>query len=95
MAVLASATELEFGTARDASGLSDSVLSKQAAALESAGYVAIRKGHIGRRPRTWLSLTKAGRRALRSHVAALQHLVALATTDPNPRPPGPDTSATP
>jgi DNA-binding MarR family transcriptional regulator len=79
MAVLAGAQEVEFAAARDASGLTDSVVSKQAIALEAAGYLAIRKGHVGRRARTWLSLTPAGRRALRNHIAALRRIVDLAS----------------
>lgn len=75
MTALAGAQELEFSAARDASRVSDSVLSKQALALNAGGYVGIRKGHIGRRPRTWLSLTPKGREALRSHVAALRELI--------------------
>ncbi|MFK3980540.1 winged helix-turn-helix domain-containing protein [Micromonospora sp. NPDC050397] len=78
MASLAAAEEMEFGTVRDAAEISDSVLSKQAAALESAGYLTIRKGHVGRRPRTWLSLTPEGRAALRSHVAALRRILGRA-----------------
>jgi DNA-binding MarR family transcriptional regulator len=76
MAVLAGVEEMEFSLARDAAGLSDSVLSKQATALEKAGYLKVRKGSVGRRPRTWLSLTDAGRAAIRSHVAALRELLA-------------------
>ena len=78
MAVLAGAQEVEFAAARDASGLSDSVVSKQAIALEAAGYVGIRKGVVGRRPRTWLFLTPAGRVALRRHIGALRRIVELA-----------------
>lgn len=80
MAVLAGAQEVEFAAAREASGLSDSVVSKQAMALEAAGYLALRKGHVGRRPRTWLSLTPTGREALRRHIAALRRIVDLAGT---------------
>ncbi|MEQ4300621.1 transcriptional regulator [Plantactinospora sp. B6F1] len=78
MAVLAGVQAVEFGAVRDATGLSDSVVSKQAAALEAVGYLTIRKGHVGRRPRTWLSLTPAGRTALRRHIAALRRIVDLA-----------------
>jgi DNA-binding MarR family transcriptional regulator len=78
MAVLAAAQEVEFAAARDASDLSDSVVSKQAMALEAAGYVTIRKGYVGRRPCTWLSLTPAGRTALQRHIAALRRIVDLA-----------------
>ncbi|RKR91052.1 winged helix DNA-binding protein [Micromonospora pisi] len=78
MATLAAVEEMDFSTVRDAAEVSDSVLSKQAAALESAGYLSIRKGHVGRRPRTWLSLTPGGRTALRSHTAALQRILSRA-----------------
>ncbi len=43
MAVLAPSAEMEFATVRDLSNLSDSALSKQAAALEAAGYLSQRK----------------------------------------------------
>lgn len=35
----------------------------------------MKKGYVGKRPRTWLSLTAAGRSALEGHVAALQGIV--------------------
>jgi DNA-binding MarR family transcriptional regulator len=78
MALLAGVTEAEFSTVRDSAGISDSVLSKQASALEAAGYVKIRKGYVGKRPRTWLSLTTGGRDAFNAHVAALQRIVEQA-----------------
>ncbi|HEY9330916.1 MAG TPA: transcriptional regulator [Streptomyces sp.] len=73
-ASLSACAEADFATVRDTCGLSDSALSKIATALEAAGYVQIRKGHVGRRPRTWLSLTPGGRDALGRHVAALQQI---------------------
>ncbi|MEV6596666.1 transcriptional regulator [Actinoplanes sp. NPDC051346] len=78
VALLAPADEVEFATVRDAVQLTDSNLSKQASALEAAGYVRIRKGYVGKRPRTWLSLTPTGRSALTAHVAALDAIVAAA-----------------
>ncbi|WP_449064959.1 transcriptional regulator [Planomonospora algeriensis] len=76
VALLAAADEAEFGFVRDQVGVSDSVLSKHASALENAGYVEIRKGYVGKRPRTWLKLSKPGRAAYLTHVAALQAIVA-------------------
>lgn len=73
-AFLSACAEADFATVRDRCGLSDSALSKIATALEAAGYVRIRKGHVGRRPRTWLSLAPAGRDALVRHIAALQQI---------------------
>ncbi|MEV5411670.1 transcriptional regulator [Thermopolyspora sp. NPDC052614] len=75
VALLAATEEAEFALVRDSVGVSDSVLSKQAAALEAAGYVRVRKGHVGKRPKTWFSLTKEGRAAYAGHVAALQAIV--------------------
>jgi DNA-binding MarR family transcriptional regulator len=65
---------VEFAALRDAAGISDSVLSKQSVALEEAGYVQVRKGAVGRRPRTWFRLTAKGRHALESHLAWLAQL---------------------
>jgi DNA-binding MarR family transcriptional regulator len=75
MALLAAATEAEFSFVRDSLEISDSVLSKHASALESAGYVHIRKGHVGKRPRTWLKLTDQGRAKFAEYVATLQQIV--------------------
>ncbi|GAA4725528.1 hypothetical protein GCM10025782_24550 [Pedococcus ginsenosidimutans] len=73
-AALASVDEAEFATVRDAVEVSDSVLSKQVSTLESAGYVKVRKGYVGKRPRTWLSLTRSGRTAYEHHLAALREI---------------------
>jgi DNA-binding PadR family transcriptional regulator len=58
--------------------VSDSVLSKQSRILEDAGYLAVRKGAIGRRPRTWFRLTDEGRTAFTEHLAWLQNAAQLA-----------------
>jgi DNA-binding MarR family transcriptional regulator len=86
-AMLAPVDSLEFATARDALGVTDSVLSKHVKVLQEAGYVAVRKAAVGSRTRTSLSLTRAGRRAYEGHVAALRALVAPTGTAPPPRPP--------
>jgi DNA-binding MarR family transcriptional regulator len=72
VAALAQVDEAEFAHVRDTVEVSDSVLSKQATQLEAAGYVKIRKGYVGKRPRTWLSLTPAGRTAYTGHLDALR-----------------------
>lgn len=78
VAFLSACDEAEFATVRDGCQVSDSVLSKTASVLEAAGYLDVRKGHVGKRPRTWLSLTPAGRQALARHITALQDIVATA-----------------
>jgi DNA-binding MarR family transcriptional regulator len=76
VAALASVDQAEFAVVRDAVEITDSALSKQVATLESAGYVAVSKGYVGRRPRTWLSLTRRGRLALEQHLTALREIAA-------------------
>jgi DNA-binding HxlR family transcriptional regulator len=75
VAMLAKVEEAEFQIVRDAVEVNDSVLSKQITTLENVGYLATRKGYVGKRPRTWLSITPAGRTALKTHVATLQLLL--------------------
>jgi DNA-binding MarR family transcriptional regulator len=70
----AGAEWVEFAALRDAAGISDSLLSKQSVVLEDAGYVEVRKGAVGRRPRTWFRLTEQGRQALAGHLAWLAQL---------------------
>jgi len=73
-ASLAGVDWLEFSAVRDAVNISDSVLSKHARVLENAGYLEIRKGAVGRRPRTWFRLSATGRRAFDSHLSGLHRL---------------------
>lgn len=70
----AGADWVEFAAVRESVGVSDSVLSKQSRALEEAGYLEVRKGAVGRRPRTWFRLTPAGREAFTAHVTWLRDL---------------------
>ncbi len=94
VSLLAAAEEAEFGFVRDALGVSDSVLSKHGSALEAAGYVRVRKGHVGKRPRTWYRLTDAGRSAFRTYVSDLQKIVSpagLTVLPPAGTPGAPDT----
>jgi DNA-binding MarR family transcriptional regulator len=83
VAALMSADRVEFRFVRDAVELSDSALSQHVTSLEQAGYVKVTKGQVGRRPRTWLALTPAGREAFTAHLAVLNQ---IATVPPLPQP---------
>jgi DNA-binding MarR family transcriptional regulator len=72
MAFLTEVDSAEFGFVRESVEVTAPVLSKQTALLEEAGYVKVTKGYVGKRPRTWLSLTRTGRTALAGHLAALR-----------------------
>lgn len=75
-AALDSVDEVEFQVLRDVTGVSESVLSKQVKILEDEGYLTTSKATRDGRVRTWASFTKEGKRAYRSHVAALREIVA-------------------
>ena len=55
--------------------------------LEQAGYVAVRKGYVGKRPRTWLRLSKTGRAAYAAHTDVLRAIAGdtLASPAQGPR----------
>ena len=72
---------MDYATVREIVGVSESVLSKHLKLLEEAGYVALDKRTSMSRLRTWLSLTRAGRKALDAHLAALRALMASARED--------------
>lgn len=74
MAVLAESEEAEFGFVRDTVQATDSALSKAVSTLEEAGYVDVRKGFVGKYPRTRLRLSRKGRSAFDEHVAILQSI---------------------
>jgi len=79
-AALNAAESVDFATIRDQLQVSDSVLSRQSSQLEALGIVAIKKGYVGKRPRTWLSLTPEGRTKWSSHLAALQAIASDSAT---------------
>lgn len=82
VAALAEADTIDFGFLRDLVEVSDSLLSKHLGVLEQAGYVEVRKGYQGRRPRTWLALTPSGRQAFDHYLATLARITGGAAGDP-------------
>ncbi|MEU8550490.1 transcriptional regulator [Streptomyces roseoverticillatus] len=76
VATLKSCDKAEFAFVREAIEVSDSVLSKQISQLQAAGYVTVTKGYVGKRPRTWLSITDVGRAAFAAHCDALRAIAA-------------------
>jgi DNA-binding MarR family transcriptional regulator len=76
LAVLEEAKRADFSFIRDALDLSDGNLSRHVQVLEEAGLVRVEKGFEGRRPRTWISATRAGRAALEEELSALRDLIS-------------------
>ncbi len=75
LAVTHEAKRVEFGFLRETLDLTAGNLSQHLGVLERAGLVDIEKGYEGRRPRTWISLTKQGGTALREELTALKALI--------------------
>lgn len=76
MAVLVRSTSSDFTFLRQHLGVSDSDLSKQATALEAAGYLVVTKQGRGRGAATRYRATRAGRHAYRRHCTTLRELIA-------------------
>jgi DNA-binding MarR family transcriptional regulator len=69
------ARRAEFGFLRTALDLTAGNLGQHLTVLETAGLVAIEKGYEGKRPRTWVTLTPSGKRALRDEITYLKRLI--------------------
>ena len=75
LTVLTGASRADFAFLRDTLALTDGNLSRNLSVLETSGYVAIEKTFEGRRSRTWVSVTPAGRQALADEIQALREIV--------------------
>jgi DNA-binding MarR family transcriptional regulator len=75
LATLSEGSRVQFGYLQQTLGLTDGNLSRHLQTLAEAGYVQIDKGYQGNRPRTWIQITPAGRKALRAEIALLRALV--------------------
>ncbi|MEU8174274.1 transcriptional regulator [Microbispora hainanensis] len=75
MAALAAADKADFRFLRDTIEVSDSLLSKHILTLEEAGYVRVDKAFVGKRARTWLSLTDQGRAAFETYMDVLRRIM--------------------
>jgi DNA-binding MarR family transcriptional regulator len=77
LAITAEAKRAEFGFLRETLGLTAGNLSRHLTVLEDAGLIEVEKGYAGRRPRTWVRITRRGRSALAAELDVLAGLVRL------------------
>ncbi len=75
MAYLANAEVAGFNELKGVLEVTQGNLSVQLRKLEEAGYVAIEKGFLGRKPHTQLRITPAGRKAFAAYLEALGKLI--------------------
>ena len=75
MAFLTSAGSADFNTLKSRLSLTDGNLSVHLRKLEEAGYVAIDKSFVGRKPLTRVTLSDSGRAAFGAYLDAIAKLV--------------------
>ncbi len=75
LAIANEAHKVDFGCLRESLALTAGNLSQHLRTLESAGLVTLEKRIERRRPRTWVSITREGRRALQREIAALRAII--------------------
>ncbi len=68
-------SEADFTYLRDLLGVTDGNLGAHLRKLEEAGYIALNKTFVDRKPRTFAGATEEGRRVFREHVAALESIL--------------------
>jgi DNA-binding MarR family transcriptional regulator len=75
LTIAAESKRVEFGYLKDMLELTGGNLSRHLTVLVDAGLLAMEKGYDGKRPKTWVSITRTGRKALSDEIAALRALI--------------------
>ncbi len=75
LVTLAPNEEVDFTTLRGLLEVTDGNLGAHLRKLEEAGYIAVNKVFVDRKPHTYVSATSEGRKIFREHVEALQEIL--------------------
>lgn len=78
LSLLSGVEQAEFTWLRAKTGATDGNLGAQLLKLEEAGYVAIKKKFVLRKPQTVYRITDGGRQALSEYIRALKQLLGPA-----------------
>ena len=81
LTALAPREQVDFSYLKEKLDLTDGNLGAHLRALEDAGYIAVEKTFVERRPMTFLAASAAGRKAFAAHVAELQRLAAMTAAE--------------
>jgi DNA-binding MarR family transcriptional regulator len=76
LAIAHEARRVEFSYLRSNLELTAGNLSQHLGVLENAGLITLEKGYAGKRARTWVTLTPAGRTALAEEITRLKLLIS-------------------
>lgn len=75
MSALMVNAEISFNELKDVLQITDGNLASHLKTLEESGYVKFQKGFVGRKTNTTYSVTKAGEKAFKAHLAALEKMI--------------------
>jgi DNA-binding PadR family transcriptional regulator len=78
LSLLSGVDEAEFTWLRGKTGATDGNLGAQLLKLEEAGYLAVEKKFVQRKPQSLYRMTDAGRAALTEYIQALKQLLGTA-----------------
>ncbi len=68
---------VNFNELKELIGVTDGNLASHIKNLEENGFIKVQKGFIGRKTNTSYSVTKAGEKAFRAHLDALEEMIRL------------------
>ena len=66
---------INFNDLKELINVTDGNLASHIRSLEENGYIKIKKGFIGRKTNTTYAATKAGEKAFKEHIAALEKMI--------------------
>src|SRR6476646_3196613 len=66
---------INFNDLKELINVTDGNLASHIKALEESSYIKVQKGFIGRKTNTTYSATKAGEKAFKSHLDALEQMI--------------------
>lgn len=75
LSILTETGEADFAYLKSALQLSDGNLSRHIDVLAVQHLITVHKGYRGKRPRTWVAISRNGRAAYAAEIAALRELV--------------------
>lgn len=75
MSALMVNTSINFNDLKELINVTDGNLASHIKALEESGYIKVQKGFIGRKTNTTYSATKAGDKAFKTHLDALEQMI--------------------
>lgn len=75
LSILTTVEEAEFTYLRDRTGSTDGNVGAHLLKLEQAGYIAVKKAFLARKPSTTYRMTEKGRKAFATYVSNLKQLL--------------------